>query len=169
MSLRMQTRHRLRRPVLVVGLWLLCIETICAAPAIAIIANPSGIIPGLTERDIAKVFRRKLQLTPAGEPLVPVNLALRDPLRTVFSRRVFGLPPDAFETYWTERYFHGVSPPHVVESSEAMLRFVQATPGAIGYVWSCDVDRRVEVVLELLLEGRAAVDWFRHCGSRHSP
>ena len=26
-----------------------------------------------------------------------------------------------------------------------MLRYVEATPGAIGYVWLCSVDRRVEV------------------------
>jgi len=155
--------------LLCLSLWFLAIDLVSAAPAIAIITGPQGGLQTLEEREVANVFRRKVQLTLAGERLIPVNLALRDPLRSTFSRRVFGLAPDAMETYWTERYFHGVSPPHVVESSEAMLRFVQATPGAVGYVWNCNVDPRVRVLLELPLGGRAAAAWARHCGAPRTP
>lgn len=163
------SHHRLRRPALLLGLWLLGVEAVAAAPAIAVITGRTDDVPMLTVRDIANVFRRKRQFTAADEPLIPVNLALHEPLRTVFSRRVFGLTPDAMDTYWTERYFHGVSPPHVVESSEAMLRFVQATRGAVGYVWNCEADARVRVLLELPLAGRAAVAWARRCGTESSP
>jgi ABC-type phosphate transport system substrate-binding protein len=46
-------------------------------------------------------------------------------------------------------YFHGVQPPYVLASDEAVIRFVVSTPGAIGYVSNCLADRRVTVVARL--------------------
>jgi hypothetical protein len=68
---------------------------------------------------------------------------------------VFGVDPDMMENYWNEQYFRGISPPPVVASSEAMLRFVEATRGAVGYVPSCEVDSRVVVIMTL------PIDWSR--------
>jgi len=45
--------------------------------------------------------------------------------------------PSAQIDYWNGLYFTGVSPPHVVNSSEAALRYVQKTKGAIAYVDAC--------------------------------
>lgn len=154
-----------RRRFVLLALWLVAGTALAGSPQIVVIGAPGSEMSGLTVAELARIFRRKLPMTPAGRPLVPVNLTLTDPLRSVFSRAVFGLDPDAMETYWTERYFHGVSPPHVVASSEAMLRFVHATPGAIGYVWSCEVDDRVQVLLRLPLSGAAAQVWAGHCGA----
>ena len=38
------------------------------------------------------------------------------------------------------------SPPFVLASEEAMIRFVASTPGAVGYVSLCLADKRVAVV-----------------------
>ncbi len=43
----------------------------------------------------------------------------------------------------------GISPPHVVASQEAVMRFVANTPGVIGYVAACKVDKRVKVIYRL--------------------
>jgi hypothetical protein len=44
-------------------------------------------------------------------------------------------------------YFHGVLPPYVLASEEAVILFVSATPGAIGYVSACIPEHGVDVVL----------------------
>ncbi|MGD9602514.1 MAG: hypothetical protein AB7O21_17700 [Gammaproteobacteria bacterium] len=133
------------------------------APAIAVIGAPGGEFSALTRGELAHIFRRQRESTAAGLPLVPVNLALGAPLRDAFSRSVFGLEPDAMEAYWNERYFHGVSPPHVVGSTEAMLRFVHATPTAVGYVWSCEVDARAHVLLRLPVPPDDRPAWEATC------
>tara|TARA_R110002096_G_scaffold5863_28_gene27099 strand:- start:116 stop:676 length:561 start_codon:yes stop_codon:yes gene_type:complete len=122
-----------------------------ADPAIAVIVAPAHSGASYRRADIANIFRRRLRSADDGQALVPVNLPLDHPLRERFSRAVFDLEPEAMEAYWNERYFHGVSPPHVVGSVEAMLRFVAITPGAIGYVLDCHLDERVSVVLRLPL------------------
>lgn len=110
---------------------------------IAIIVHPGDAHGPLGRGELASIFRRTLRVDSRGQLLVPVNLAGQHPLRRAFSRAVFGGTPEDMEAYWNERYFHGVSPPTVVASVEAMLRFVAVTPGAVGYVPACTVDARV--------------------------
>jgi hypothetical protein len=43
-------------------------------------------------------------------------------------------------------YFHGVLPPHVLESEEAVVLFVNSTPGAIGYISFCPPNLRAKIV-----------------------
>jgi hypothetical protein len=47
------------------------------------------------------------------------------------------------------QYFQGITPPHVLSSEEAMLRFVASTAGAIGYALPCHIDERVQVLWTL--------------------
>ncbi len=136
-----------------------CVLTLCgllwaassvgAPPRIAIITAAPAITENLSARDLSKVFRRKLLINTAGITLIPVNLAVSDPLRRAWSVALFGLEPSEMELYWNEQYFHGISPPIVVQSTEAMLRFVQRTRGAIGYVLDCELDSRVHAIAYL--------------------
>ncbi len=137
---------------LCVGLLLVVLQAHARADdGLAVIVPPGHVLTTLDAPTLAAIFRRKLRVTADGQALVPVNLRLTDPLRTAFSLTVFGLEPAAMETYWNERYFHGVQPPPVVSSAEAMLRFVAATDGAIGYVPACRVDPRVRQLMTLPL------------------
>jgi hypothetical protein len=99
--------------------------------------------------EVALIFKRKKRLTTDGLKVQPVNLAASHPLRRVFSLRIFGQNPEELEDYWRDMYFHGVQPPFVLGSEEAVIRFVASTPGAIGYVSSCLVDNRVSIVMRL--------------------
>lgn len=118
-------------------------------PRIDVVTGP--VVPALTlDRSVLRdIFLKRIVIDDAGNALVPLNLPPEDPLRAAFSRGLLGKAPDALQRYWNERYFQGVSPPYVVRSQEAMLRFIAETPGALGYVASCLVDRRVQVVAEL--------------------
>jgi hypothetical protein len=70
-------------------------------------------------------------------------------LRVAFSQSLFKKRPDALEAYWNVQYFQGITPPHVLSSEEAMLRFVASTAGAIGYALPCHIDERVQVLWTL--------------------
>ena len=120
---------------------------------IAIVVARDGPVPRLSgpldRRRLARVFRGQIKVGRDGQRLHPVNLPARHPLRVAFSRALFHRSPEEMAQYWNEQYFQGNTPPHVVASEEAMLRFVARTPGAIGYVAACHVDDRVRVILRL--------------------
>ena len=148
---------RLRLILMLMIAGLLCSLSVNAASTqrIAVIVANDGSWQGLrgkfTVRQLARSFRKQLLVDRDGQRLHPVNLPPEHPLRIAVSRKLFGREPVAMTRFWSEQYFNGVSPPHVVDSQEAMLRFIANTPGAIGYVVECRVDDRVKVLLMLKL------------------
>jgi ABC-type phosphate transport system substrate-binding protein len=113
----------------------------------AVIAAPGSIEHRLSPGTVAQIFKRKKNYWDNGARIHPVNLPASHPLRRAFSQSVLGHPPEAMEEYWKEQYFHGVLPPHVFDSEEALALFVSVTPGAIGYVSACLPEHKYEVVL----------------------
>ncbi len=113
---------------------------------IAVVVTPESA-DRFDARELALVFRRKKLFADDGERLTPVNLPADHPLRRRFSRSVLGQSPEALESYWNQQYFQGVLPPHVVESEAAMLRFVQATPHAVGYLHACHGASQLHTIL----------------------
>jgi hypothetical protein len=62
---------------------------------------------------------------------------------------MFNQLPVEMNNYWNIQYFHGILPPRVVNSEEAMIRFIANTPDAVGYVLSGHEDKRVKSILKL--------------------
>jgi hypothetical protein len=125
-----------------------------AAPMLARAAEPIAVIVPLADAkrsvtlsDLALIFRRKRLLWPDGGKIVPINLPASDPVRRDFSLAVFSEPIEASEAYWNDMYFHGITPPFVASSDEAVIRFIEQSKDGIGYVPYCSVDRRVAVLL----------------------
>lgn len=117
--------------------------------AFAVIAGPGYAETRLTRESLSLIFKRKQNYWENGVRIQPVNLPPAHPLRRVFSQSVLGSAPEAMETYWREMYFHGVLPPHVLASEEAVVLFVNSTPGAIGYVSACPAEHKVNVVMAI--------------------
>lgn len=128
-------------------------------PIAVIVATNHGKSPGM--EDVALIYRRKKLFWADGTKVNPVNLASTHPLRRLFSQVVLGSTPEDLERYWNNMYFHGVSPPFVLTSEEAVVRFVAQTPGAIGYVSYCNVDSRVKVALVFTGAGQISEDAAR--------
>lgn len=113
---------------------------------LAVIVPPAYAGRALESPELSLIFWRKKLYWKDGKRIQPVNLSSDNPLRRQFSREVLGSLPETQNEYWNILYYHGTSPPHVVHSQEAMLRFVAETPGAIGYVDACQADSRVKVI-----------------------
>jgi ABC-type phosphate transport system substrate-binding protein len=123
------------------------------AMAVVVAAGKAGAT-ALSTSALAAIFGKRRQFWDDHTRVVPVNLPADNPLRRDFSRILFGRAPQDLQAYWNDLYFHGVLPPAVLGSEEAVLRFVSETPGAIGYVSSCSVDARVQVVATIGTPGR---------------
>jgi hypothetical protein len=117
-----------------------------AAIAVVVGAGAGTQAAPLSSALVANIFRRKRQFWDDQMRIVAVNLPALHPLRRRFSLSIFGRSPEDLQAYWNDQYFHGVLPPAVLASEEAVIRFVADTPGAVGYVWACSIDKRVAVV-----------------------
>lgn len=101
----------------------------------------------LAKIDLSLIYWRKQLYWAKGLRIKPVNLRAEHPLRQQFSQRILGTLPKQQIDYWNGLYFNGVSPPHTVNSEEAVIRYVADTIGSIGYVDACLVDDRIKAIL----------------------
>ena len=118
-----------------------------ATEALAVITAVSNPLDTLSLDTLKLIYLRKSPMDTEGNRWIPLNLPVTDPLRRGFSLTLFSLLPEEQDDYWNVQYFNGISPPKVMASEEAVLRFVTSTTGAIGYVRKQKVDSRVKVLL----------------------
>lgn len=143
---------RLFKPLrlLLLSGWLILVwPAVEAEPGIAVIMAPGSGPTRLTHDELGLIFKSKKQFWDDGQRIQALNLPVNHPLRRAFSAQVLKHSPEELDDYWSDMYFHGVLPPHVFVSEEAVIRFVSITPGAIGYVSHCAVDHRIIVVMQL--------------------
>lgn len=114
---------------------------------IAVIVHTNQQTKKINKPALSLIFWRKNLYWSSGQPIRPVNFSAENEIRSQFSSRILNSLPEAQADYWNGLYYHGISPPYVVHSTEAMLRYVAETEGAIGYVSACDVDARVKVLV----------------------
>ena len=123
---------------------------------IAVIVSHNQAARTLSAADLSLIYWRKKLYWADGKRIQPINLPTDHPMRRQFSQQLLGSLPETQAEYWNGLYYHGTSPPHVVASQEAMLRFVAETPGAIGYIDGCKADSRVRVALWIAPDGTSS-------------
>ena len=95
-------------------------------------SNPTDI---LTKEQLARMFLKKVVKWDTGTPIIPVDQAPITAVRVAFTRIVHGKPMGAIASYWQQQIFAGREvPPAEKAGDAAVLAFVKATPGAIGYL-----------------------------------
>jgi hypothetical protein len=120
-----------------------------ADESIVVVTHRSSTLKSVSFETLKLVYLRKSLLDSNSNRWIPLNYPSSHELRQAFSLALFKILPEDQDEYWNEQYFHGINPPHVLASEEAVLRFVAMTPGAIGYVRKRNVDDRVKVLLNL--------------------
>ena len=129
-----------------------------ACEDVAVIVARDAPAQTLDTGTLRDIYLKKIFLDAAGRKLVPVNLPADSPLREAFSQALFHTHSEELQDYWNQSYFHGITPPYVLASEDAVVRFVARTPGAIGYVAGCHVDGSVRVVVRLAIEAGVEVE-----------
>jgi ABC-type phosphate transport system substrate-binding protein len=93
-------------------------------------ANPSTTV----ERGFLQAaYLNKVPSWSDGTAIVPVDL--RSPVRERFTRAVLKKTPQQLKRYWSQQIFSGKGvPPPEADSPAAVITFVLAHPGAVGYL-----------------------------------
>lgn len=120
---------------------------------IAVVVNKDTQTPALDKSDLSLIYLKKKLFWSTGLAIQALNLPIDNSLRKQFSHQVTGTYPEEQLNYWNLQYFHGVRPPHVAESEEGMIRYVEQTLGAIGYLHPCNMDTRVRLLLWIYPNG----------------
>ncbi len=115
---------------------------------LAVIVHPSRAA-ALTTETVKRMYLKRQRFWDDGHPIVAINQEVTTPAREAFTRLVFGDEAVRLPAYWNEQYFHGVMPPIILGSEEAVMRYVASRPDAIGYVDARHVDASVAVALRL--------------------
>ena len=139
--------------LLSVALLLVTLPEILPAEQMVAVIVPasSSMADAPSTEELARIYRRQKLFWADHTRIVPVNLPADHPLRRSFSRLVLGALPEELDAYWNTQYFHGITPPYVLTSEDAVLLFVATTPGAIGYVSAAAVNGQVHALLYLAL------------------
>lgn len=117
-------------------------------------AQGGGVVvighPGLERLDLAtlqRIFTGRV-VEVGGISVNPVNVSQGDPVRSRFLATFLNQDEEKYLAYWTVRRYIGKGvPPREFATASEVIRFVQSTPGAIGYVDESSVPAGANVLV----------------------
>lgn len=143
--------RRTRSAVVATGVTLLLWGLLWGAAAAAevlVIGHPGIRLSGLSEERIRDLYLGKVVQLPDGSRAEIVDLPGGHPVRDEFYEKVIGKNASQIKAYWAKRVFTGKgSPPDVKSSEAAVVAWVAAAPGRIGYVSPAALNDSVKVLL----------------------
>ena len=107
----------------------------CAAFAqdVVLVANKSVQISGIRGADLRAIYTGEKTRFADGSHAVPVTLK-GGPVHEVFLKNHVGKDPGEFRAQWRKAVFTGQgSMPRAFDTEAALIEYVAATPGALGY------------------------------------
>ena len=122
------------------ALCLAAVPLLWAMPRLAPAQSVAVVVighPGLEKMDTAtlqRIFTGRV-VEVGGRPVTPINAVSGSPVRAKFLQTYLQQDEDKYVAYWTVRRYIGKGvPPRELTSPDEVIRFIAATPGAIGYV-----------------------------------
>jgi hypothetical protein len=104
------------------------------AQDVVLVANKSVQISAIKITDVRAIFTGAKTRFADGSHAVPVLLR-GGPVHEVFLKNYVGESPDEFRVRWQKAVFTGEGAmPKTFSSESALIEYVAATPGALGYV-----------------------------------
>jgi hypothetical protein len=99
-----------------------------------LVANKGVQISEITDADLRGIFMGTRTRFADGSHAVPVTLR-GGPVHEVFLNNHVGEGPEEFRAQWRKVVFAGQGAmPKAFDSESALIEYVAATPGAVGYV-----------------------------------
>jgi ABC-type phosphate transport system substrate-binding protein len=106
-----------------------------AADGFIVIVNPDNPVAEVSRDFLRDAFLKKSSSWSGGEALRPVDLSRRFGARESFCRDVLKKTLPQLKRYWNQQVFSGKGvPPPELDSEKAVIAFVLANKGAIGYL-----------------------------------
>jgi hypothetical protein len=112
-----------------------------------VIVHPDNPVAAVGKDFVQEAYLKKTVAWGSGETLRPVDLSKRFPARERFGREILKKTPVQLRSYWNQRIFSGKgSPPPELDSEAAVVGYVIANRGAIGYLPAGSDPGRARVV-----------------------
>jgi hypothetical protein len=121
--------------------------------AVAIIVSKTSKTQKIDKGELSLIFLRKKLYSSEGKRIIPINLPPNHTVRKQFSSIILGGLPETQAEYWNEAYYLGITPPHVIGSEDAAIKFVEVTPNAIAYINACKLTDAVKAIAWITAEG----------------
>jgi ABC-type phosphate transport system substrate-binding protein len=119
---------------LILLLGLLCCWSAANAQDVVIVVNKNVRISQIRDIDLHAIFTGEQSRFADGSHALPVILK-GGAVHEVFLKKHLGENPDDFRAQWRKAVFTGQGAmPRTFDSESALIAYVTATPGAIGYV-----------------------------------
>jgi len=119
------------------------------AQDVVLVANKSVQITEIRDADLRAIFTGQKTRFADGSHAVPVTLK-GGPAHEVFLRNHVGESPDEFRAQWRKVVFTGQGAmPKTFDSETAVIEYVAATPGAVGYVSRISPQENVKSLIPL--------------------
>ncbi len=107
------------------------------AQTFKVIVNSANPVSSITKAEASKLFLKKRAKWDHGAEVQPVELPGSSSVRGSFTQEIHNKKPAAISAYWQKLIFAGRATPPPEKGSDAeVVAYVQANPGAIGYVSS---------------------------------
>jgi hypothetical protein len=105
-----------------------------SAQDVVVVANRGVQISEISNADLRAIFMGTRTRFADGSHAVPVTLK-GGPVHEVFLKNHLGEGPEEFRSQWRKVVFTGQGAmPKAFDSESALIEYVAATPGAVGYV-----------------------------------
>lgn len=117
---------------------------------IVVVCNPGYGGETLSAEQIREIYQGKSTRFPNGDPVKPIDQRGGSDERNQFLSQVMDKTESEMNRYWSRLIFSGKKrPPEVLESSDAVRRWVAKNPNGIGYIDDSYMDESVKVLLRL--------------------
>ncbi|MEO8857922.1 MAG: hypothetical protein ABI343_13140 [Burkholderiaceae bacterium] len=127
-------------------LTLLSATGVVDAGGVVVIGNAN--VKRLDATTVAKIFTGKV-IEVDGVPVTAINAKSGSPIREQFLQLYLNQDEDKYTAYWTVRRYIGKGAwPKEMTGSANVINYVNATPGAIGYIDEADVKPGLNVLLK---------------------
>jgi ABC-type phosphate transport system substrate-binding protein len=108
-------------------------------PAFVVVVAAANPATAIQRQDLARIFLKKTSRWSDGRTAVPVDQSVGTPVRDAFTRSVLAVEGmgqiSSVQNFWLQQVYSGRNTPPAVKAGDAeVLAFVEANPGAVGYV-----------------------------------
>ncbi|MBD3221923.1 phosphate ABC transporter substrate-binding protein [bacterium] len=135
-----------QRKIIVTLVALLMLAPLAVQAGVVVIANDSVPATSLSAGDLQSIFLGRQSSWSDGSAISPAVLG-GGPVAEEFLKTYVKKSPSQFQAFWKKALFTGTgTPPEEVGSDAAMLEYVAATAGAIGFISDATAADGVEVL-----------------------
>jgi ABC-type phosphate transport system substrate-binding protein len=100
-----------------------------------VVVHESNSTVAVTRAELSAIYLKRRRSWPDGREIVPLGHLSTSGLRERFSHAVHGKSVAYVTRYWQRLIFSGRGiPPREMRSDAAVLAFVKANAGAVGYI-----------------------------------